>query len=988
MNIQLFLSSVLPAQGRRFVVSIKNKIAIPRRVATNQQVVDTALQFEAQGYDVYFAVGGFVEALNPKGQPSREAEHAQWHRCLRIDLDVQTPGENKPHKYATKTEALQGLVNFINVLHLPMPIVIDSGGGFHVYWIFDRDITRDVWQPLADRLKSACVLHGLRADPTATADAARILRMPGTHNFKPHFGADGALVDCANPNSPLLPADPAQFDALLPQVQALQAAGVAVAPVRNAAAPVAQSELSAGVNSHTPYDIGSVIRECSVMTDMLAKHGDGYHNQQWYLMLNAVQASMHTDVQKRGIALALSDGWRDNGKAFDINDFDRTFERAKGGHPFSCATMANSGEPASSLCRACPYYADALPSVGRLGYNGFQSKRKQAQVQQAVAAMTPAQPVVQHGPFRFTPDGRILVVDGQLGTSHFYIKNGKPAKQQGANGKQFIRAILGSTYTIKEIARNNSYDANQTDIVFTRGADPDAIVSIGDMHMGSQQELGLQLSKKSIFVSPDALRDFRIFMSTFLQELQQLKKATKLPAQCGWSDDGDFVWGLTSFHRDGTTTEAHASLDDRMALYRTEGDKAKWQQAFNIILRSGADRQLLLALGIASPLMAFTGLSAGMVNVLSESGTGKTTTSDAVQSIWGDPNKLRLALHDTDNAKFQIAGITGGMPLVLDESTIAQGDELLKQIHTLTQGRQKHRMGMNSKVVAPHEHWSLVAFTSSNRSVVARLMDSNNSDTGGPARVFEILMGKLPMSPAEQSANKPILQGMQKNFGWLAPEICALLVKHSPDDWTSAIAITVAEWDRVFNATGEGRFHSAIAALAEIGATIGRKLGYNFDVQAVKDEAKRQHEQQQGMVKSLRREPLEYVRDYMLDNGPNLMHYVGTDCGRRPIQSTQPCSGELHISRQQGVSNILVIREQHLREYIKLHKGQWDTIKRGIEIDTSGAFIGRNKRTFLANSSEPAAAMVMCFEFNYNILNGSIHAVPTATTNPTTQVLP
>jgi len=36
---------------------------------------------------------------------------------------------------------------------------------------------------------------------------------------------------------------------------------------------------------------------------VLAKGGNGYHNQQWYLMLNAVQASMHTPEQKRQIAL-------------------------------------------------------------------------------------------------------------------------------------------------------------------------------------------------------------------------------------------------------------------------------------------------------------------------------------------------------------------------------------------------------------------------------------------------------------------------------------------------------------------------------------------------------------------------------------------------------------------------------------------------------------------------------------------------------------
>ena len=40
------------------------------------------------------------------------------------------------------------------------------------------------WLTVAERLKKVCAEQGLLADPAVTADAARILRVPNTHNYK------------------------------------------------------------------------------------------------------------------------------------------------------------------------------------------------------------------------------------------------------------------------------------------------------------------------------------------------------------------------------------------------------------------------------------------------------------------------------------------------------------------------------------------------------------------------------------------------------------------------------------------------------------------------------------------------------------------------------------------------------------------------------------------------------------------------------------
>jgi hypothetical protein len=61
---------------------------------------------------------------------------------------------------------------------------VGSGHGLHVYWCLDRDVTLIEWQPVADALKAKCIELNFPADKSATADPARILRVPGTLNRK------------------------------------------------------------------------------------------------------------------------------------------------------------------------------------------------------------------------------------------------------------------------------------------------------------------------------------------------------------------------------------------------------------------------------------------------------------------------------------------------------------------------------------------------------------------------------------------------------------------------------------------------------------------------------------------------------------------------------------------------------------------------------------------------------------------------------------
>ena len=174
MDTKKFLNALLGRTGAYCAVGIKNGRAVQRFYPTIDALADAAEQLDAQGYDAYFALATFGDTS------SRKADNVVSLKSLFLDLDC---GADKP--YPTQLDAIKALQEFCRTLRLPKPsIIVNSGRGVHVYWVLDRECGRDEWLPVAERLKAACAQEGLDADVNVTADAARILRVPNTHNYK------------------------------------------------------------------------------------------------------------------------------------------------------------------------------------------------------------------------------------------------------------------------------------------------------------------------------------------------------------------------------------------------------------------------------------------------------------------------------------------------------------------------------------------------------------------------------------------------------------------------------------------------------------------------------------------------------------------------------------------------------------------------------------------------------------------------------------
>jgi len=240
---------------------------------------------------------------------------------------------------------------------LPEPsAVVMSGGGLHVYWISDKPLTRDEWQPYASGLWALVQKHGLKAD-ALTTDAARVLRVPGTFNRKTTPPKEVKLQSLA-------PSDH-DFESMLGHIREVASTSLphskpsaimtfdpALFPKRELTPELESHEYQQEiglVHEYVPLDPAPVLQDCPFMRDAL--HTGGKNHDQGLWMMTVLATSFCQGGQD--LAHSLSKGHaRYSSEETDAMWDRKVAERdARGlGWP-SCETFEEYG---SKFCAACP----------------------------------------------------------------------------------------------------------------------------------------------------------------------------------------------------------------------------------------------------------------------------------------------------------------------------------------------------------------------------------------------------------------------------------------------------------------------------------------------------------------------------------------------------------------------------------------------------------------------------------------------------------
>ena len=920
-----FLTTVLADEGLYCVVGLKKKRPpVQEFKETIEELGARADELTAQGYDAYF---GCAKYLNDQ---SREVENAKWFKSFWIDLDC---GEGKP--YDGQAEALAALKEFIRDTGIPFPYVVNSGRGVHAYWPLTQTIFFNEWKPVAEALKRFCLSNNLKIDLQPTADAARILRLPDTLNFKD---------TPPNPTSVMKAVDPIEISRIKSIV------GVVDEDDSDPSLPFSTSALPRRpMDATTRALMGNNISKFSHIMRRSAQ-GKGC-NQLVNIYQN--QEGVEEPLWRAGLSIAvncedgelaihkISHGHPEYDPVETKQKADRLINR-----PYKCETFAGLNPDG---CADCPIKGSITSPI---------------QIGSTIAAAKPEDNII-------VMHNATLQEDVKLEIPEFPFPYFR-----GKNGGVYIRG-----------EDPDSDDPNERDklvyeydlYVVKRLTDPDAGESLWmRLHMPKDgvREFSAPLAT---IVSRDKLRDLfayhgvtaynkkldglMAYVTRWTNELQQLYEAEKARQQFGWcEDDTKFIVGNREISSAGVSySPSSTATSEIAAMYSKRGSIHEWTKAADLYGRPGNEaRAFCLFASFGAALFKFTNLKGAIVHLTNNSsGVGKTTILHMINSVWGNPIEAMLTQEDKLLARMNRLSLLGNIPSTIDELTNAKDEEISQMSYAITHGRGRNRM--QSQINAERSNllrWALIAFTSGNKSLYDQLYNIKDFPEGELMRIIELNIDKADdMSKAESDQ---AFNPMYENYG-VAGEIFMRYVVPNLPEVLKMLAKVQRRFDKAANFTQRERFWSGVASVAITAGILSKRLGlHNIDVQQVYNWASGELGRMRVEVRPGRSGPLNSIGLFLNKHHSNML-IVSSLVDKRsglteaPIQEPR---GPL-ITRFEPDTKLLYITCKDLREWCSENQVSYKSLL--ADLETAGVSRGVVKKSLSrgANIATPSVSALV-----------------------------
>jgi hypothetical protein len=811
METKKFLEKVL-GDGYYSVLGLGDK-KVQSFHATIDDVIIRGNELDAEGINAYFGLATFTTSND------RKVTNVKSLSSFYLDLDC---GVGK--EYPDQNVAFQDLRRFIGATGLPRPMLINSGYGIHVYWVLTESISYAEWLPVAQGLKDMCIQHNLLADNGVTADAARVLRIPGTRNHKHgtqkpvRFFGTGEFHDV-------------EFDEF---ARLIGKEGVTI-----------PTKVDNEENEFKKAIIENSENSFKVILDKTIK-GVGCE-QIKNIMEN--QQDISEPLWRAGLSIAKF-----------CNDADKAIHKMSERHPeysessteekverisdpYYCTTFeAENPEP----CVACPHKGKINSPIS-LG-KGI----KKAPVSKDI-------PLYPEPYFRGANGGVYM---------HFKDKDGN------TEDKVIYQNDL---YVVKRIMDVEVGEA----IVMRLHLPQDGIreFTVPLTSVTSKEELRKQLSMHGIAVL--RMDDIMAYTTTWVTQLQAKSVAEEARRQFGWTDDdcGGFVLGNeeitineTKFNPPSTPT---ASL---FPSFEPKGTLEDWKDTVNFYNRDNFElHQFVLGTSFGSPLMKFSPINCAALHIYSkESGVGKTTAMIAGASVWGSPEDLIMHERDTYNTKMNRGEIYHNLPMYMDELTNTSGKELSNLAYQLTGGRQRGRMSASSNVERHRgEAWKLLAVTTGNTSMVERISIIKAMPKAEAQRILECRVSRMQFDTKEET--DVFSTCLQNNYGH-AGKVYIKHVMENLDEVQKLIRQVQEKVDAKANLTAENRYWSVLVACTLTGIILAKRCGLvQYDTKKLFQWAVERLKENKRQVEDMSISVEETLNDYIHEHWSNVLWIKSTE---------------------------------------------------------------------------------------------------------------
>ena len=681
METKTFLESVLGDEGHYCIFAYR--LSDERKIQKFYTDLDTAIHaahnLDVEGYDAYFALGTFDQA------GSRKAPNVKQLRSFFLDLDC---GPTKD--YATQSEALAALRTFCKELKLPRPTIVNSGRGIHVYWALTEPVSRETWVPVAERFKRLCKSQGLRVDPAVPADAARVLRVPNTHNHKPNPPAPVALVGEAGA--------PVEFDVFSDLLG--DDSSVLTPPKKYV--PQQQDAMMQALS-------GSFV---SRFKTILIKTMSGTGCEQLKEVVNN-QPNISEPLWRAGLSIAKF--CVDGGKAihkisskhpeYTVERTETKADLIKG--PYLCTRF---DEYRGGVCHDCKHWGKIKSpiSLGREVEEADESDNIVIEKPLDVTAATPIRYVIPKYPHPY--------FRGKSGGVFKHSKN-----QEGED--KDVMVYFNDLYVIRRIKDPEAGES----LVMRLHLPKDGVreFTMPLTAVGTKDEFRKQLAAQGVAVLN--VQELMEYTMRWVNELQFNSEADEACRQFGWKDDKheSFVIGNMEVYKDRVEVSSPSTATVGLfPIFKSKGTLEKWKQTMEFYNQPNMElHQFMFGLSLGAVLMEFQPINAAAFHAWSKgSGLGKTTAMYAGASIWGDPDLLVMQERDTFNSKMNRAEVYKNIVCYMDEMTNTKPQDLSDWAYQLPSGLQRNRMGPKGNVErARGKPWKTLFGTTGNTSMLERI---------------------------------------------------------------------------------------------------------------------------------------------------------------------------------------------------------------------------------------------------------------------------
>lgn len=783
MTLREFLAAVLPSKGPYITVTTGRNNQLNRH--NHQDEIElVAAQLEAYALEfkpAYFAVGSFKDK-------KRTGKTALLKRALYCDIDC----AGTSPQYDSKPEAMGAIKSFIKSAKMPPSLIVDSGNGYHLYWLLERDVAIDVWSTYAKALDAHFPLHGLKVDSKITVDTARVLRAPETVNFKDPqhpkrcevIYRSGRIYQLAELNNLLPMTDPSSNGPVIQQTADLSAFSDDI------------DDLGGGLESK-PKLAAEMVTRCPAFIDAVATGGEKHPGALWHKLV-------HT--------LAFCDDGEDylhvisnQHPEYDPQETERRFAYAlqqRSNESMGPTTCAKIGDVASSYCANCIYREQVKSPIS------LALKRTE-----------------------ITPDRAI-----QLPPGYFQNNDGiyrTPMDEDDAT------PMLVCPYRLHNVMVCNDLTGGLLVHFESEMSDIRRPVRVLVKHLVGDggREVGAALSEGHMVLHQGQMREFKRLMVSWTQQMQRAKQVRRAAKTYGWVTDGTrsgFSAGPKVFWEDGSV-ETAVRTDVQLAdQYEPRGDFAIWQRIANQVVTGGrVEPQIVVATAFAAPLLKFAGIPGAVMSFISTaSGTGKTTALRTAQSVWGCPARGVNALNDTPLSVARKLGVLNNLPAYWDELRIREEvRHFIGMIFQVAQGKERSRLNADS-TVKDMGTWNTLITVASNEALLDHVDAVIKGSNAGRARILEMTMPPFKTG-AGLSAAMQQFRLLDENYG-TAGEIYAKWLSLHAKEVKDGLTTIMNTLDKKMAFTGDERFWLASMSTIILGAKLAAKLGIlQFDVPAI-----------------------------------------------------------------------------------------------------------------------------------------------------------